>query len=229
MNNPLLKNVLLSLLSVTLLASCTSVTQEVRVTIEQAFKEPKDVTLTQQQIADFPYTALYVRNGDAPRILTVLGYKEEPDDWHFITAEKETLVLRNGRIIRTQGLSDDILATSQLEQDPLNCIVTQPDTCDKHWQRSVEFQRENNVVSRAVNSVFSDEGDETITLPLGERTLRKVIEKGRFLLSDEEFINTFWVARDGHVVKSRQKLLPGGQFVEVIQVKWFGRDAGEAE
>lgn len=212
------------LLLSTVLVSCTNVTEEVRVTIEKAFEESKDAELTPEQIEKFPYTALYASWYQSPRILMVLGYKEAPDDWHFITGSKETVVLRNGRIIRTQNLKQNLLAVSKLQADPLNCIMTQEPGCDTTWQRTYDFQFDEAVISRSVSSSFSVEGKERVDLPQGERELTKVVEKGRFLLSDTAFTNYFWLASDGHVVKSQQIVFPNKEFILLTQVKWVGRD-----
>ncbi|WP_417435970.1 YjbF family lipoprotein [Idiomarina abyssalis] len=211
-----------------ILSACTAVTSEVRATIEYAFKDAEDAELSQDKIDSFPYTSLYAQWSDKPQSLIVLGYVNKPDDWHFITAEKETLVLRNGRIIRTQSLNNNILAVSNLSNDPLRCIVTNQADCETYWQRQYDIELNKKEISRKVTSDFSIEGGEILNLPIGPVATTRVIEKGEFELSGERFINEFWLEDDGHVVKSKQTLFPGGDELTLTQVTWIGRDYSQS-
>lgn len=207
-----------------LLSACTAVTDEVRATIEYAFEGGEDAGLSQEKIDSFPYTSLYAQWSGSPRSLIVLGFVNKPDDWHFITAEKETLVLRNGRVIRTQALNNNLLAVSNLNADPLRCIVTSPANCPTHWQRQYDIEMANKVVSREASSEFSVQDKQVLNLPIGPVNTTYVVEKGEFPLTGDEFVNEFWLEDDGHVVKSRQTLFPGGDKLTLTQVTWIGRD-----
>ncbi|QZN91427.1 YjbF family lipoprotein [Idiomarina abyssalis] len=211
-----------------ILNACTAVTSEVRATVEYAFKDAEDAELSQEKIDSFPYTSLYAQWSDKPQSLIVLGYVNKPDDWHFITAEKETLVLRNGRIIRTQSLNNNLLAVSNLSDDPLRCIVTAPAGCETHWQRQYDIDLHNKTLSRMVTSDFSVEGRQTLDLPIGPVVTTRVVEEGEFELSGKRFINQFWLEDDGHVVKSKQTLFPGGDELTLTQVTWIGRDYSQS-
>ncbi|HAS22469.1 YjbF family lipoprotein [Idiomarina loihiensis] len=203
---------------------CTAVTDEVRETVEYAFKTQQDAELSSEEIEKFPYTSLYAQWEEKPRTLIVLGFIDKPNDRHFITAEKETLVIRNGRIIRTQNLNGDLLAASNLEQDPLQCIVNQPNDCKSRWQRNYDYQMQERTFSRTVVSQFSVVEEQTLEMPFGKVNATLVQEKGRFELSGETFTNRFWIESDGHVVKSEQQLFPGETSLTLTQVTWIGRD-----
>ncbi|MDV6316119.1 YjbF family lipoprotein [Idiomarina sp. HP20-50] len=210
------------------LSACTAVTSEVRETIEYALKDAENAELSQEKIDSFPYTSLYARWGDSPRSLIVLGFVNKPDDWHFVTAEKETLVLRNGRVIRTQGLNENLLAVSNLQNDPLRCLVTHPTSCNTQWQRQYDIESKQAVVSREATSSFSVKNKTTLDLPIGPVKTTHVVETGQFTLSGDHFINEFWLEDDGHVVKSTQTLFPSGKALTLTQVTWIGRDYSES-
>lgn len=214
------------LLLLTLIAAgCTAVTGEVRETIKFALKEADDAELSAEEIKSFPYTSLYATWKNEPRTLIVLGYVNKPDDWHFISSNQETLVLRQGRVIRTQDLNDNLLAISNLNNDPLNCLVTQPDTCQKSWQREYDYQINGKTISRKVRSQFYVGEPKTVKLPFGEVKTRLIEEQGQFLLTNESFTNKFWVEDDGHVVKSEQQIFPPDSLpLTLTQVTWIGRD-----
>lgn len=203
---------------------CTAVTDEVRETVEYAFKTQQGAELSPEEIKNFPYTSLYAQWEEQPRTLIVLGFIDKPNDRHFITAEKETLVVRNGRVIRTQNLNRNLLAVSNLQQDPLQCIVTQPDQCETRWQRDYDFQMQEQTLSRAVTSQFSVVEVQTLEMPFGNVKATLVEENGRFELSGKRFTNYFWLESDGHVVKSEQQLFPNKASLTLTQVTWIGRD-----
>jgi hypothetical protein len=219
---------LLALL-VTTVYGCTAVTDEVRETFEYAFAEQQDAELSPKKIKSFPYTSLYAQWQEKQRILVVLGFVDKPDDWHFITAEKETLVLRQGRVIRTQDLNDNLLAVSNLSEDPLQCLVTRPESCQAKWQREYDFQLGKKEVSRKVTSHFYVKEKQTLQLPFGDVNATLVEEEGRFELSGETFTNRFWIEDDGHIVKSQQQLFPSKVPLTLTQVTWIGRDYSNKE
>lgn len=203
---------------------CTAVTDEVRETVEYAFKTQQDAELSSEEIENFPYTSLYAQWKEQPRTLIVLGFIDKPHDRHFITAEKETLVVRNGRVIRTQNLNRNLLAVSNLKQDPLQCIITEPNNCKTRWQREYDYKMQEQTLSRAVASQFSVLEEQTLDMPFGKVNTTLVEESGRFELSGETFTNRFWVESDGHVVKSEQQLFPNEASLTLTQVTWIGRD-----
>lgn len=207
-----------------IVSGCTAVTDEVRETAEYAFKEQQDAKLTPEEIKDFPYTALYAQWEGFARTLIVLGFIDKPGERHFVTAEKETLVIRNGRVVRTQDLRQNLLTISNLSQDPLQCLITQPAQCQTSWQRDYDYQLETKTLSRTVNSQFYVREEQTLDLPFGQVKATLVEEKGRFELSGKTFINRFWVENDGHVVKSEQHLFPDKALLTLTQVTWIGRD-----
>ena len=209
---------------VALTAGCTAVTEEVRATVEFAFQEKADATMTKEKIDSFPYTSLYATWEGSPRALVVLGYIDKPNDRHFITAEKETLVMRGGRIIRTQALNDNLVAVSNLKNDPLNCIINRPDNCDLQWARHYDYRLNSKNVSRKVNSRFTVRETDVLDLPFGQVEATLVEENGTFLLTGESFTNYFWLESDGHVVKSRQQLFPEKAPLSLTQVTWIGRE-----
>ena len=206
------------------LAGCTAVTDEVRETVEYAFKDTEDAELSAEEIDNFPYTSLYAQWQGRARSLIVLGFVNKPNKYHFITAEKETLVLENGRITRTQSLDDNLLSVSNLKNDPLRCIVTTPQSCNNTWQRAYDYQFDDGTrVSRNAQSTFTVKQREQLAMPYGPAMATLVEEAGKFTLTGERFVNRFWVEPDGHVIKSEQHIIPNKPLLNLTQVTWIGR------
>ena len=207
-----------------ILVGCTAVTDEVRETVEYAFKDIEDAELSADEIENFPYTSLYAQWQGKARSLIVLGFINKPNKYHFITADKETLVLENGRVTRTQSLDDNLLSVSNLKNDPLRCIVTTPQSCNNRWQRAYDYQFDDGTrVSRNVKSTFSVKQREQLAMPYGSATATLVEEAGTFLLTGQRFVNRFWVEPDGHVIKSEQRIIPNKPLLNLTQVTWIGR------
>ena len=207
-----------------ILVGCTAVTDEVRETVEYAFKDTEDAELSADEIENFPYTSLYAQWQGKARSWIVLGFINKPNKYHFITADKETLVLENGRVTRTQSLDDNLLSVSNLKSDPLRCIVTTPQSCNNRWQRAYDYQFDDGTrVSRNVKSTFSVKQREQLAMPYGSATATLVEEAGTFLLTGQRFVNRFWVEPDGHVIKSEQRIIPNKPLLNLTQVTWIGR------
>jgi hypothetical protein len=207
-----------------ILAGCTAVTDEVRKTVEYAFKDIEDAELNAEEIQNFPYTSLYAQWQGKARSLIVLGFVNKPNEYHFITAEKETFVLESGRVIRTQGLDDNLLSVSNLKNDPLHCITTASESCNLTWQRNYDYQLNDGTrVSREAQSTFTVKQPEQLDMPYGQATAALVEEVGKFVLTGERFVNTFWVEPDGHVIKSEQRIIPNKPLLNLTQVTWIGR------
>lgn len=227
----MIKNGLIAL-GILALTGCTSVTDEVRATVAYAFKGAEDAQLSADEIQNFPYTSLYARWEGKPRNLIVLGYVNDPKQYHFITAEQETLVMSHGRLVRTQNLNANVLSVSNLSEDPLLCLVTQPEDCDKTWKRTYDYEYASGKrVSRAVISSFTVKERKNMDMPYGKATAVLVEETGEFVLSGDSFTNRFWVEPDGHVIKSQQRIFPNEPVLALTQVTWIGRtnNAGSAK
>ncbi|RUO30128.1 YjbF family lipoprotein [Aliidiomarina sedimenti] len=205
---------------VTAIVGCTAVTEETRATLEYAFSKPDDVQLSADEINDFPYTALYAKWDDSAQILIVLGYIDS-GEYNWVSADRETMVTVNGRVVRTAGVDYELMAVSNLSQDPLQCVVTAPANCALSWQRQIDIGTEDSRYTRSVRSEFRILGDEVLQLPSGEYQVTRVEEHGT--IGSQKFHNTFWIEADGHVVKSRQLIVPERKLLELTQVKWVGR------
>ncbi|MBA3989324.1 MAG: YjbF family lipoprotein [Idiomarina sp.] len=213
----------LSLLS----SGCSSVFSDVRATFDYALAKPQAAHLNETELAAFPYTALYASWADDPQIMLVLGFIDG-QEFHWITGSRETVVTQHGRVVRTADIDYGIVDTSNLAADPLRCILQED--CTTRWQREASFvDAKNNMFSRVIDSQFEVAGRTQVELPMGTRDVYEVVERGHFALTNDgkerrAFTNYFWLEDDGHVVKSRQLLVPGRRALTLTQVKWIGRD-----
>ena len=96
------------------------------------FEEPKNVELSREEIANFPYAATYVKLEDQARALVVLGkvtqQQENADSplLSWVSADGEIIEILNGKIQSFSGFRTDISAGYNAEvQKPLSCYIRQ--------------------------------------------------------------------------------------------------------
>lgn len=241
---------LLAACSLTLMCtSCTAVFSDVYATWEYATEQRADASLSGADIDQFPYTAVYMRRGDNPRALVVLGYIDGPQglrDLSWITADKETVVTRGGRVIRTSGLEPELVALTHQEVDPLSCLQNRMQQqgfaaafsassggaeafqCAAEGVYTLELTSQGTPSAVTVESEFTVGNSFSLELPFGTVEVVKVTEtltigesRGQASYTAQ---NYYWLEQDGHVVKSEQHFAPGEAPIEITQVKWVGRD-----
>lgn len=230
----------LALLITFSVSSCTAVFSDVYATWNYATQTRADATLSADEIDAFPYTAIYVRRGDNPRALVVLGYIDgagELANYSWVTAESETLVTRHGRLVKTSDLEPELIARTGLANDPLRCIQRQlkragfswlQTGCELQWQSEADLEDTGNPYSVKVTSDFHIGEPEQLVMPFGVVEAIRVTEAQTFHEShagrQQQLENIFWLEKDGHVVKSIQYFAPEQSPIQMSQVKWVGRD-----
>ena len=209
------------------LIGCNAVTGEAKRTIEYMLTKTPDYEMTAEEISEFPYTALYMNQEGSPQSLVVLGYIDgdmQTQNFSWVSQERETIVTRNGRVIRTEGLHANLTGLSDLGTDPLLCIVTSPQDCVLSWTRNQDFiLRDGTSLSRRVHSEFEVADEQRLALPGGEVDVTLVREYVEIGLHKRRYVNEFWIEADGHVVKSKQWVLHNEPRFTLTQVKWVGR------
>ena len=211
------------LIALTFVTGCNAVTGEAKRTIEYLLEQSPEVNLTAEEIEAFPYTALYMNMENTSQSLVVLGYVDG-DNFSWVSGENETVVTRHGRIIRTIGLHANLTGISNLANDPLACVITEPERCPTEWERAHDFElRDGQQISRAVHSRFERGERAPLSLPGGAVTATFVREHVQVDMGKRNYVNEFWIEDDGHIVKSRQMALFNEPRFSLTQVKWVGR------
>ena len=223
------------------LTSCTSVFSDVYSTWEYATQKRADAELSAEQIQDFPYSAMYAQRGSNPRSMIVLGFIDGEGynaKYNWITSERETIVMKHGRLIRTNQLVPELLARTNLPEDPLLCLSEllsqqgfeglSPTECDLSWNSVMDIQASEAKFSVATQSTFNLGQVELLNLPAGQVRALRVTEKMSFAKSrfhpGSSVTNEYWLEGDGHVVQSVQNFAPNQEALKFTQVKWVGRD-----
>lgn len=224
MNACNIRSVLL-LLSVSLLSGCAGTYRAYVDSLSYAFLTPNDTSLSLAQVQASTTDLLYVRNGKRPQAVMALAFIEN-DEQKWLSADEALIVLANGRIIRTAGLTHDLLFTSNTAADPLALPLTKLNHA--RWQRFTDWK--HGEYGYVIESDFAVGVSEVLTIEQQSVATIKVTERARlvtaphFLRFDREWQNEYWFAADsGLLLKSRQQVAPYTETVELIFISRFAR------
>src|SRR5690554_5200901 len=89
------------------MTGCSAVSYDLQKTWEYALRKNQDIVLTAEQIAEFPYTAMYGRVEGGPQILVVLGFVDKTgaaQRLSWVTGSRESVTTKHARVVSTSGL-----------------------------------------------------------------------------------------------------------------------------
>lgn len=197
------------LIMILLIQGCTPSQQSITETFNASLDGRQDVTVTDGQIQALPYSTMYLRLDDGPRILVVLGYIEQGNS-KWLSQDNAMIVTHNGRLIRTLKLPYNLLEVTNLEHDPLRHTPQLHN--GSQWSRDVRWQEEGRHRSAHLTSHFSLSGTENLTI--AGNTLRCQVwqEKVQADGLDRRWHNTFWIDSATGQVRQSEQMLGAGVF-----------------
>lgn len=200
-----------------LLQACTQTQQGLVDTAKLAVMGPDDVTVSDEQIESLPYASMYLRINEGQRIFLVLGYDENGQQ-KWVTQDRAMLVTQKGRLVKTLGLSDNLLEVNNLPQDPLTHPLHIHE--GESWTRIMSWTENGQLRSSSVTSRFTRDQDEVLTLA-GRRIACHVWhEKVTLAVNGTQWQNTFWIdAVSGEVRQSAQQVGADTLPVEITILK----------
>lgn len=185
-----------------LLQACTQTQKGLGETLKLAVFGVDDITLTNEQIQSMPYASMYLRIDGGQRIFVVLGYAENGEQ-KWVTQDKAMLVTRNGRVVRTLGLTDNLTDINNLQQDPLAKGLTLEDGAS--WTRTLSWTENGKLRSGTATSRFSREKDQLLTVAGQQIACRVYREAVEIAANGKSWENIFWIdATTGQVRQTDQ-------------------------
>ncbi|QDX30575.1 YjbF family lipoprotein [Dickeya poaceiphila] len=194
------------------LTGCSQQFSQWSQTFLSALSGPKDTSMTSQQVEQIPYASAYLKVGEAPRVFVVLAFVDN-QQLKWLTADKNRVVTRFGRLVETQGFGEDIQHVGNLDSDPLSLGLLKPDT-PKQWHTIVSWSQ----VLRGgydVQSVFENKGPEILTILNEPRQTVRFDEQVTVPTLNKHYTNQYWLDPDsGQVVQSHQYMGPNMALVQ---------------
>ena len=197
-----------------LIAGCTNPIRSHITTLELAFRLNQDAEINLQEVQESSVELALIRSGERPLAVIAKAFSEEGKD-KWISEDKALLVVEAGRVIRTQGFKNDLLALNGIGADPL----ADPDSLDgANWRAIVDWEAgEYGYLSE---SSFSISEDDILIFDKSFATLKvtEVIQykaTKNWLFGEQSWENVYWFEKNSKkLLKSRQKAAPhSNQFV----------------
>lgn len=203
-----------------LLPSCSSTNQAYLRTLKLAWADAEDIMLENEEIAKSPADLIYVKKGQMSNIVLALAYIEQ-GQYKWISADNAVLVEHKGRIIKTSSLGDDLAFVFSTTNDPLNLPMSINSATE--WERKIDL--DSRYFGLTLHSDFKVEKD--IYLKIQDKSYEtilieekvNVIKNKSHQFDDDTWINQFWYDKNsGDMLRSKQKLFPGGDFFNLTYV-----------
>ncbi len=189
-----------------LLAACSQSQKGIGDTFAVAIFGTPDVELTPDQVRAIPYASMYAKVNDGAQIFVVLAYAEN-GNLKWVTRDQAMLVTRNGRLIKTLGLPDNLLEVTNLSSDPL--LHANRITDGAVWTRTQSWTEQQQLRSATFTSRFHIVGTETVTVLNAPHAWRVIEEQVSVAELNTEYRNRFWIdPLSGAVLKTEQYLGP---------------------
>lgn len=192
--------------------------------LQLAFSKAKDVDLSLAEVIAAPSDLLYVKHGERS-VAAMALYNIEAGQHKWISADKAMLVIEQGRIVRTLGLTNDLLYLTNTHNDPIRELQTL--TTDRSWLRLADWQ--NGESGYPIRSTFKVRHGEQLSYFQTTLSVIKVTENLHYeaptdyLRFDKLWQNTFWFdTGSGLLIKTEQRLSP---FTEPLEMTYISRIA----
>lgn len=182
-------------------------------TLKQTFKADEDVQLSLDDVKSSKIDLALVKAGDRPTASMALAYIESGQH-KWVSADNAMLIKEQGRIVRTLGLAQNLLFTTNKPLDPLKNAFDS--LKQAQWTRTLDW--EHGEFGYQVTSNFDYQGETSVSILGKQFKVGLVNENARypnpsnFWHLSENWTNQFWFdLESGTLLKSLQKLSPNGE------------------
>ena len=172
----------------------------------QAFEEIKNFifrpenNLDLSYVESIPYASMIVKIGNGPSGLMILESKAN-DKYTWVSADGVYLVIQDGRIIQSQGLSNNL-------DESINSFAGWEEEFKNKQFTSYSSFDEPKLSNLKILSIFNTLGLQKVDLQTQFLNLRLVEEKILAPSVGWERVNKYWIDGDNFVWRSDQNISP---------------------
>ena len=171
-------------------------------TVKQALIGFEESSISREIVDNIPYASMTVKIGKGPLGLMILESIRD-DEYIWVTADPIYIVLRNGRIIKTKGLGNDLKSIIYPKVD-FKVILKEGFPKFKTY-----YSYSNPDLSNLeLEFIYSVKGKEEIRILDRSYSLTLVNERIFNQQLGWDFINSYGVDEKGFVMKSLQTITP---------------------
>jgi hypothetical protein len=222
------KTYLLSALILTLTSACSGTYRAYYQTFKIALAAQKGAEKTFTEVQQSTVDLISVKRGAQPDAILALAYIESGQH-KWVSADHSMLVIENGRIIRSLGLTDNLLYLSNTKNDPLRHLpnILKDPPQKQIWSRIAD--RTGDEYGYPIESSFSRAQKKTIealglnieTVSFSETVNYKA--PSNYLRPQNNWKNQYWFAKNGELIKSIQKFSPLSEPLEITYLSRIAR------
>ena len=189
------------------LSSCSTInSSKIAPGYAQAYEEIKNFlfgyesNLDLNYIESIPYASMIVKIGNGPSGLMILESKAN-DKYTWVSADGVYLVIQKGRIIQSQGLSNN------LDESIYSFQGWEGEFKNKQFISYFSFD-EPTLSNLKILSIFNTIGLEDVDLQMQSLNLKLVEERISAPILGWEKVNKYWIDENNFVWKSNQNISP---------------------
>ena len=183
--------------------SCSSLSNNIAPGYSDAFKLAKDYlygsedNINKELVNAIPYASMKVQIGRGPVALLILEQILN-DVEYWVSADKAYIAIKNGRIVQTSGLTNNLIGTTSFE----NSLIS-----DSTYTFLNNYQQPRLDSFKISASVKKKQTDE-IVLINGTKTLTLYEETIKNDFVGWNATNRYWMDSNGFIWKSEQNISP---------------------
>jgi hypothetical protein len=175
-----------------------------------------NVPIKRSTVSSLPYASIGAKIGKGPRSLLIL-WREDRKDLHWLSADNAAIVTRNGRVVKTAGLPENLRDTRSVGQDPLATGLVS-EGAPTNYRRVVETDAPTYDLE--IQSRFERIGARQITIAEIEFDTILYEEECAAKTVNWSFRNRYWVdPADGFVWRSQQAIARSFPQIEIEVLK----------
>jgi hypothetical protein len=220
-----IKTLSLLLLVVMLTTSCSGTYHAYYETLKLAFAETPDAQMSLAEVQQSTVDVISVKRGERAKAIMALAYLENAQH-KWISNDKAMLVMEKGRIVRTLGLSENLLYLADTHADPLKVLPF--NTQKTQWRRAADYSGDQ--YAHPLESTFTPGESQTLAaLSLNIDTLMFIenvtyLAPANYIRVNRNWQNNYWYDKQsGELIKSIQRVSPLAEPLEIIYLSRIAR------
>lgn len=225
-------------LGVLLLSGCSATSVTTLDTLRYALLGSDDVQVSAEQVQRVPYASAYLQVGDNPRAFVVLAFADPDGSLTWASADNNIFVTKQGRLIKTVGLANDLYRLTSGQPDPLQQLATQAVTqavtqvvthvatmgvADKLALAPWHYQGEwtQDYVSGDQLTAHIDQiSEQQLTIQDKSYSVWLLEERVEMAHTKQRWHNRYWMDRHtGRIMQSEQQLGPDLPVIKMTILK----------
>lgn len=218
----------LSVLILILTSACSGTYHAYYQTLRIAFSDKNDAKLTLVEIRQSNVDVISVKRGDRPSAIMALAYIEN-EQHKWVSSDRAMFVIDKGRLIRTIGLDENLLYSSNSDIDPLKSLpyVTPNFSQQKTWTRIID--QTGDEYGYPIESTFSaaiQDSVQTLGLDIDAILYVETLNyktPTNYIRFNRNWKNYYWYAKSGEMIKSIQITSPLSEALEITYLSRIAR------